>query len=124
MLTQWDGNMLWVVPLQFEAVASRRLGNGGSDLVGDAFSDEIECAFIGSYYVHGQRAVGVGDEHRPEPRNYHYRFRVGEGHFLNRSNRFRKMLTHRGESMEAIDRRRAIMRSSMFCQGFLSVNQR
>lgn len=81
VLAQRDRNMLWVVPLQFEAVALLRLGNGGGDFVCGAFSDEIECAFIRSHCVHGQRAAGVGDEHRPNAWDYHYRCRVGEGHF-------------------------------------------
>jgi hypothetical protein len=79
---EWEGNIRRVVPFQFKTMASRRLGNRGSDLVRDTFPDEVKCAFIGSYCVDGQFTTGVGEEHRPDARNYHARLRVGEGHLL------------------------------------------
>jgi hypothetical protein len=74
--------MFRVVPFQFEAVASHRLGNGGSNLVCDTFPDEVKSALIGSYCLHGQGTTCVGEEHRPDARNYHNRLCVGKGHLL------------------------------------------
>jgi hypothetical protein len=71
-----------MVPFQFKSVASCRLGYGGSDLVRDAFLDEVKGAFIGSDCVDGQFTTGVGEEHGPDARNYYDRLRVGEGHLL------------------------------------------
>jgi hypothetical protein len=53
VLAEWERDMFRVVPFQFEAVALRCFGNGGSDLVCDTFPDEVESAVIGSYRVHG-----------------------------------------------------------------------
>ena len=81
-LAEWEGNVFRVVPFQFEAVASRRLGNGGGDLVCDTVPDEVKGAFIGSNRMNGQCAAGVGEEHRSDARNYHNRLRVGKWHLL------------------------------------------
>ena len=74
--------MFRVVPFQFEAVALRCLGNGGSDLVCDTFPDEVESAVIGSYRVQGQFLVGVGEEYCSDAWDYRNRLCVGEGHFF------------------------------------------
>jgi hypothetical protein len=74
--------MFRVIPFQFEAVASHRLGNGGSNLVCDTFPDEVKGTFIGTYRVHGQRTAGVSDKHRSDARNYQNRLRVGKWHLL------------------------------------------
>ena len=82
MLPEWDGNVLRVVPFQFEPVTLSRLGNGRRDLGCDRFPDEGEGALIGCYRVHGEGPSGIGQEDRADPRNDQNRFGGGEGNLL------------------------------------------
>ena len=82
VLPEWDGNVLGVVPFQFEPVTVSRLGNGRRDLGCDRFPDEGEGALIGCYRVHGEGPSGIGQEDGADPRNDQNRFGGGEGNLL------------------------------------------